>query len=71
MKTLGAYNSKAHANTQFFTQYATHAIFEDIHKALCSVDGVTDKVEDENKYRMTFNISQKIPDIDLGSDEEE
>ena len=71
MKALGNYNPKAHANTQFFTQYATQDIFEDIHKALCSIEGVSDKVEDENKYRMTFNIAQKIPEIDLGSDEEE
>lgn len=40
MKALGVYNPKAHANTQFFTQYATHLIFEDIHKALCAVEGV-------------------------------
>lgn len=71
MKALGNYNPKAHANTQFFTQYSAQDIFEDIHKALCSVEGVSDKVEDENKYRMTFNIAQKIPEIDLGSDEEE
>jgi hypothetical protein len=71
MKALGVYNPKAHANTQFFTQYATHVIFEDIHKALCSVDGVSEKVEDNEKYRMTFNIAQKMPEMDLGSDEEE
>jgi hypothetical protein len=52
-------------------RYAPHVIFEEIQKALYPIDGVTDKVEDENKYRMTFNISQKIPDIDLGEDEEE
>ena len=71
LKAIGIYNSKAHANTEFFSQYAAHDIFEDIHKALCATDGVTEKVEDEGKYRMMFTINQKIPEIDFGSDEEE
>lgn len=57
LKALGTYNNKAHANTEFFTQYAAHDVFEDIHKALCSIDGVSDKVDDEHKYRMNFTIS--------------
>ena len=71
LKAVGTYNNKAHANTEFFTQYTAHDVFEDIHKALCSIDGVSGKVEDEHKYRMNFTINQKLPEIDFGSDEEE
>jgi len=46
-------------------------VFEDIHKALCSVEGVSNKVDDEQRYRMNFLIQQKMPEIDLGEDAEE
>lgn len=46
-------------------------MFEDIHKALCSVEGVSNKVDDEQRYRMNFLIQQKMPEIDLGEDAEE
>lgn len=71
LKAMGTYNNKAHANTEFFTQYGASDVFEDIHKALCSVEGVTDKVEDEHRYRMNFLIQQKMPEIDLGEEGEQ
>lgn len=72
MKSLGTYNPHSHKNTQFFTTYEAHMTFDDIIKALCTEEGIQGKVHvDEHKYKMNFTINQKMPEMDLGSDEEE